>query len=328
MGCAEIQQTKAVSGGNKKEDDATDAAKLALQKESYEEPSSQFHMHIACKNLPDTDTFSKTDPFAVVYLQNKLTNAWEIAGYTEVITNTLNPVFVTAINTKYMFEEKQFAKIEIYDQDNDDYRNLTKQEYLGYAEFYIHDLIRSKEINLNLTGKHKKGTICLYAEMNNKDKEAVILETEIACDVSLLMLVISKPKEASAEWVPVYKTEVVKGNNFPVQFDKISLPSSIQEKPFLFELFEYKSNGSHVKLGSSQFTYVQLIETKASIKLPKGAFNILSCKKETSYSFLDFVMKGLNISLCIGVDFTLSNIEPHKPNSLHYFNLGIIVIRE
>ena len=329
MGCAEIQHTQAVRENNKKDDDLSGAVKLALQKESYDEPSSQLHLHIACKNLPDTDTFSKTDPFAVVYLQNNIANAWEIVGYTEVITNTLNPVFVTSICMKYLFEEKQFVKIEVYDQDNNDYKNLSKQEYLGYTEFYIHELIRSKELNLNLAGKHKKGNISLYADMSNNDKESVVLDTEIvACNVSQLMIIISKSKEGSAEWVPVYKTEVIKGNHLPVRFDKITLPSSVQEKPYLFAVFEFKSNGSHVKLGEAQFTYIQLLESKASIKLSKGAFNILSCKKEVSVSFLDFVMKGLNISLCIGVDFTLSNIEPHKPNSLHYFDLGISIIRK
>ena len=36
------------------------------------------------------------------------------------------------------------------------------------------------------------------------------------------------------------------------------------------------------------------------------------------FSFLDFVFGGCEIGLSIAIDFTLSNIEPSKPNSLHY----------
>jgi hypothetical protein len=63
-----------------------------------------------------------------------------------------------------------------------------------------------------------------------------------------------------------------------------------------------------------------MLETKPQIKLTNGNMMIASCKKEVKQSFLEYVMNGFNISLCIGIDFTLSNIEPFKPNSLHYFN--------
>lgn len=35
------------------------------------------------------------------------------------------------------------------------------------------------------------------------------------------------------------------------------------------------------------------------------------------YSFLDYVFGGCEISLLIGIDFTLSNKKPRDPNSLH-----------
>lgn len=36
------------------------------------------------------------------------------------------------------------------------------------------------------------------------------------------------------------------------------------------------------------------------------------------FSFLDFVFGGCEIGLSVAIDFTLSNVEAHKPNSLHY----------
>ena len=39
------------------------------------------------------------------------------------------------------------------------------------------------------------------------------------------------------------------------------------------------------------------------------------------HSFLEYVFGGCEIGLTIAVDFTLSNGEPSKPNSLHYLDM-------
>lgn len=44
---------------------------------------------------------------------------------------------------------------------------------------------------------------------------------------------------------------------------------------------------------------------------------------EIEYQFLDFLRAGMQISLIIGIDFTASNGEPYKSNSLHYFNESV-----
>ena len=37
---------------------------------------------------------------------------------------------------------------------------------------------------------------------------------------------------------------------------------------------------------------------------------------------MDYVMNGLELSLLVAVDFTLSNKDPSDPKSLHYFDLS------
>ena len=39
-------------------------------------PTSSVEVTISCKNLADMDTFSKSDPFAVLYLQDPKTGHW------------------------------------------------------------------------------------------------------------------------------------------------------------------------------------------------------------------------------------------------------------
>ena len=36
--------------------------------------SSVVELYLSCKNLPNMDTFSKSDPFVVVYVQSTITN--------------------------------------------------------------------------------------------------------------------------------------------------------------------------------------------------------------------------------------------------------------
>ena len=43
-------------------------------------------------------------------------------------------------------------------------------------------------------------------------------------------------------------------------------------------------------------------------------------KFERKHSFLDYVFGGCEISLTIAIDFTMSNMDPKDPESLHYFD--------
>ena len=244
MGCNEsFDSKKPVKSSSIKEDgDIHNAVKMALGKIFYEEPSSQIEIHISCTDLPDTDILSKTDPFVVFYLKNSVTQNWEIVGSTEVILNTLNPKFVKSITTKYLFEEKQFAKIDVFDQDNDNLKQLDKQEYIGSAEFTIGDLIKTKEkgIELAIQGKFKKGKAHLYAEQSNTSNTSMSIEVSIESNSAQTMLIVSKQKDfiqLNAEWIPIYKTEVIVPSQCK-NFHTISVPFTDDSKPLLFEVFE------------------------------------------------------------------------------------------
>ena len=244
MGCSEsLDHKKPVKSSSTKEDgDIHNAVKMALGKIFYEEPSSQIEIHFSCTDLPDTDILSKTDPFIVFYIHNSQTKNWEIVGFTEVISNTLNPKFVKSITTKYLFEEKQLAKIDIYDQDNKNYKQLDKQEYLGSAEFTISDLVKAKQsgITLEIKGKFKKGNAHLFAEQSTTSNTNLSIEVNIESSSAQSMVIVSKQKDfiqLNAEWIPIYKTEVIaplKCNHF----NTISVPFIDDSRPLLFEIFE------------------------------------------------------------------------------------------
>jgi hypothetical protein len=67
-----------------------------------------------------------------------------------VIHDTLNPEFVTKITVDYNFECDDLFKVELYDIDEDDtdlYGNFdwSKQDYMGWCEFFIHEIVSNPD---------------------------------------------------------------------------------------------------------------------------------------------------------------------------------------
>jgi len=56
--------------------------------------SNQVELSIGCENLPNYDTFTRTDGKAVLYQQRG--HMWHEIGRTETIMDNLNPKFITS----------------------------------------------------------------------------------------------------------------------------------------------------------------------------------------------------------------------------------------
>ena len=117
---------------------------------SFEKISLSFK----ARDLPKMDTFSHTDSFIVVNLVNPKTGAAQCVGNTAVVNNTENPDWVEQIVLNYVFEETQLLKIQIYDQDKPDLKNLKAQDFIGEVSFTLAKLMCSpnQAIIANITG--------------------------------------------------------------------------------------------------------------------------------------------------------------------------------
>lgn len=51
-----------------------------------------------------------------------------------------------------------------------------------------------------------------------------------------------------------------------------------------------------------------------------GTIKFSNCTIEDRVSFLDYIMGGCEIGVHVAVDFTLSNLNPSDPESLHYLH--------
>ncbi|XP_010077629.1 PREDICTED: LOW QUALITY PROTEIN: copine-1-like, partial [Pterocles gutturalis] len=140
-------------------------------------------------------------------------------------------------------------------------------------------------------------------------------------------------------WQLVYRSEVIKNNLNPC-WRKFSVPlhtfcGGDFNKPIKVQCADHDSDGSHDLIGTFETSLTQM--QKASDGSPvefecihpekkqkkksyknSGIIRIKSCKIETEYSFLDYVMGGCQINFTVGVDFTGSNGDPKSPDSLHY----------
>ncbi|KFP73237.1 Copine-1, partial [Acanthisitta chloris] len=142
-------------------------------------------------------------------------------------------------------------------------------------------------------------------------------------------------------WQLVYRSEVIKNNLNPC-WRKFSVPLQTFcggdfNKPIKVQCADYDSDGSHDLIGTLETTLAQMQTAAAASPVElecihpekkqkkksyknSGIIRIKSCKIETEYSFLDYVMGGCQINFTVGVDFTGSNGDPNSPDSLHYIS--------
>ena len=76
---------------------------------------------------------------------------------------------------------------------------------------------------------------------------------------------------------------------------------------------------------------MSLKDADISIPLKGNAFQFelkLSYIETNKKTFYNYIKKGLRLNLEIAIDYTLSNGEPSKPNSLHYLNKDSSILND
>ncbi|XP_034998530.2 copine-3-like isoform X1 [Hippoglossus stenolepis] len=304
-------------------------------------------LSISCQNLLDMDTFSKSDPLCVLFMNSSGPHWCEI-GRTEKIKNSLNPSFSKTFVIDYYFEMVQKLKFEVYDIDSENC-SLQEADFLGEVECTLGQVVSSKKITRPLVMKNKspagKGTITISGEERTDNR---VVEFEMAARKLDKKDFFGKSdpfleffKQTETGWQLAHRTEVVKKNLNPTwkrfRVPLQSLCGGDVEKSIKVDCHDYNSSGSHEFIGSFQATLCQIqqasqtfaaefecINSKKKQKKKgyknSGIIVIKKCKVVKEYTFLDYIMGGCQINFTIAVDFTGSNGDPKFPVSLHYIN--------
>ncbi|KAM0936008.1 putative C2 domain, von Willebrand factor, type A, copine, C2 domain superfamily [Dioscorea sansibarensis] len=264
--------TSAGTGGTGSSD-AVDAVDHFLKSRGgFRSPCSQFELSLSASNLLDRDMLSKSDPMAVVYAKRKDGTLEEI-GRTEVILNSLNPMWVVKIGVTYYFEVVQHLVFEVYDIDTQFHSvpvkmlKLDEQQFLGEASCALSQIVTksTRSLTLNLERREHKGppdsrnlgqlTVLAEEYTGSKITAEMIfrcsdLENKDLFSKSDPFLVISKVTEHGV-WVPICKTEVRKNDLNPIWKPVVLNLQQIGSKDNLLSIdcFNFNSNGKHDLIG-------------------------------------------------------------------------------
>nr|XP_022339072.1 copine-3-like [Crassostrea virginica]XP_022339073.1 copine-3-like [Crassostrea virginica] len=313
-------------------------------------PVSKVELRVECTGLKKKDEFSKSDPCAVLYLQPRGTNSWSEIGRTEQIKNNHNPKFATPFTVDYYFEEVQKVKLEVYDLDNATSK-LSDDDFLGKVECNLAQIVSRNPFSAALEKKDGKpiggSLIYVRSEEVREGGEMVFLhigatkvDNKDFMGKSDPFLEISKQTSDGSLQV-VHRTEVCKDTLNPVwrpfQVAVHALCGGNKSQPIQFSCSDYDSDGSHDLIGSFTTTIAELEQAAASGKElqfpfinPKkkykkdkknsGVAHFTEIKIFRQPNFLEFIYGGMQINFTVGVDFTGSNGDPKRQDSLHYID--------
>lgn len=254
-----------------------------MQSRGYNGLSSQLELSLSASNLRDRDMLSKSDPMAVVYTK-KQDGSLEELGRTEVILNSLDPLWITKQRIIYFFEILQPLLFRVYDVDSKFHSVPTKtlrldeQQLLGEAECFLSQIVTKPGRNLTLPlrqGAEHKGLVPRaqkFGDLTLQVEETIdsktMVEMVFRCSdlpnkdlfsKSDPFLKISKPV-ANGRFVPVCKTEV-KMNDLNPQWKPLTL--SIQQivskdNTLMIDCYNFNNSGNHELIGRMQKSLVDL----------------------------------------------------------------------
>lgn len=278
----------AVGGTSASQHDHNDAVDLFLKSRGYRGLFVQIELSLSASNLRDRDVLSKSDPMAVVYTKSK-DGALEELGRTEVVLNSLNPMWFTKLIINYQFEVVQTLVFRVYDVDtqfhNVDVKmlKLDEQQFLGEATCSLSEIVSKSNRSLTLDLVHREesikstrsqnlGELTVHAEELSSSKIAMEiifrcsdLEYKDLFSRSDPFLVISKIVEGGIS-IPICKTEVVK-NDLKPKWKSVFLniqQVGSKDNPLTIECFNFNSNGKHDLIGKIQKSLADLEKLHSS----------------------------------------------------------------
>ncbi|XP_060931541.1 copine-9-like isoform X1 [Limanda limanda] len=312
-------------------------------------PATKIEVTVSCRSLLDVDTFSKSDPVVVLYLQAVGNKEWREFGRTEVIDNTRNPDFVRKFVLDFLFEEKQNIRFDVYNVDSRSC-NISKYDFLGQTFCTLGEIIGSaggrQERTLSGIPGKKCGVIILTAEELSNCRDIATmqlcankLDKKDFFGKSDPFLVFYRSNE-DGTFTICHKTEVIKNTLNPV-WQPFTIPvralcNGDYDRTVKIDVFDWDRDGSHdfigefttsyreLSRGQNQFNVYEVLNPKKKGKKKKyvnsGTVTLLSFKVDSEYTFVDFIRGGTQLNFTVAIDFTASNGNPSQPTSLHYMS--------
>merc|ERR1711892_1572349 len=310
-------------------------------------PTSKVELTISCSKLKDMDVFSKSDPFLVLYQdEREKRGRWIELGKTETIDNTLNPHRQKKFILDFTFERRQILRFDVYDSDSDS-SDQSDHDFIGRMECSLGEIVsnQGRGFTKPLVGNKKDQTITVIAEELQDCKEWIQMTISgkrldrkdwWGFGSSDPFVTILKSGEYS-QWMVVHKTEVKQGKLnpdwAPLSLSLGSLCNGDHQRPLRIKVEDWNNNGSHKLIGEFETSVQDLAQMQRGTSMAlingkkkqkksnyknSGQLILHSVKIETRPTFLDFIQNGTELNFMVAVDFTGSNGNPSERTSLHY----------
>ncbi|KAL5262400.1 hypothetical protein ACHWQZ_G007949 [Mnemiopsis leidyi] len=308
-------------------------------------PQTHIELAFSCKGLRDMDVLSKSDPQIVLYMKNH-EDVWKETGRTEKVSNDLNPVFMQPIQIVYKFEERQDIRIRVFDLD-DPGQSIGMADFLGELELPVGQIVAVRSLTKALDHPRFQdcGTITVTATEVGGHHEIACLKFEGMGLDKKDFFGKSDPfyelgkQNPDGTFTTVYRSETIEATLSPRwrqhEINVKRLCGGQAEQPILFSCYDHDDDGSHDFIGyfittlaqlrdraNASTTVFELINPKKAKKkkdyVNSGQVKMAECRVEKTYSFLDYIMGGLQLNCTVAIDFTGSNGDPQTPRSLHY----------
>lgn len=304
---------------------------------------------LSARDLKKMDTFSNTDPYAIVLAKDPKTGVNTKLGITNVIMDSQNPNWPTQFIINYYFEVTQEITVKIYDRDGEyPLEQVDKHhEFCGEVSFQLSTLMCCKGqcVRMSLRNGLSGGTCNVQAEAvaNTRDEfnatfvGSNLTNTDGWFATSSPFLRILRLYE-TGDWGLCYETSPVKSNLNPHwakgAVPLVSLCNGDVSRPLRIELWAFQSSGSHRLIGGLETNVQAMVsaggspmnvinketQRKAKHYINSGTLSAQNCFIEQRPTFTDFIMGGCEISLMVAIDFTASNGPAYDISSLHYIN--------
>uniref|UniRef100_A0A673ZV76 Copine-9-like n=1 Tax=Salmo trutta TaxID=8032 RepID=A0A673ZV76_SALTR len=284
-------------------------------------PATKIEVTVSCRDLLHVDTFSKSDPVVVLYVQGIGTKEWREFGRTEVIDNTLNPNFVRKFFLDFFFEEKQSLRFDVYNVDSRS-SNISKFDFLGQTFCTLGEIIGSTGGRLEnslsgIPGKKLGAIIFTAEELSNCRDIATMqlcankLDKKDFFGKSDPFLVFYRSNE-DGTFTICHKTEVVKNTLNPV-WQPFTIPvralcNGDYDRTVKVDVYDWDRDGSHDFIGEFTTSYRDFSRGQNQFNV----YEVLNPKKKGK--------KKKYINSGTVSTFPLSACDPSQPTSLHYMN--------
>jgi hypothetical protein len=322
-------------------------ADFALQQQGAEQTTSLVELSISCRNLPDCDIVTKSDPQVIVYMLDLggIEKQCEV-GRTEVIQDNLNPKFAKKILLQYHFEQIQHLRFEVFDIDP-----VGGNDFLGGLNTTLADVVaaRSSTFEQPLVGgpRRKPGYLIVDVEELTTCKQVATFDlsaTDLPSSFCGLLspsssvhiyrsnengalTIVHRSPNVRRDCNPRYRTFTQKlvtlcnGDlDRNIRFELVDQNLNMERRLGFFEttINSLKSGSKHQQ--TQVFDLLNPRYSSHGVKPTPSKVALSNFKIINQATFLDYIRAGAQIHFVIAIDFTASNGDPNYPDSLHYLD--------